>query len=312
MNISDLDPLPIERAPSVLTPAEFRAAPAFTTKVRYSRVNAVSGKPAIVASIDIETGTFVDHDVCINSVQMRLSEGTSEDLCQGITSMLPMTCRPMDNPTFLFRLVASGPLSDVSSPNSNSRTLDISIEANVLTNESCRPCIMMRWRAGIDFSATLNSTFEFPIQPLQRSKRPTSIILSHASSREIGTPASSQGLHSQDAYRRDRAVSISDLGVSVTVTGPDEIFVGEPFRWDIFVVNRSSKPRKLAIAVIPKFKNGDVRTHRSKSSQSSARGRRDATIAEAVIDENLLYAMQKSASKDAVQIISLSNEVRIG
>ena len=265
-----------------------------------------------MASIDIETGTFVDHHVCIESVQMRLSEGSSEDLCQGIASMLPMICRPRDNPTFLFRLVASGLLSDVSTPNSNSRTLDISIEAIVLINESCRPRIKMRWRAGVDFSTSLNPTFHIPTQPLQRSKRPTNITLSDALSSEIGAPKSSQGLHSQDGHRRERAVSVSDLGVSLTFTGPDDVFVGEPFCWDIFVVNRSSKPRKLAVAVVPKSKNGDMRTHLSKSSNSSTAGRKDATIAEAVIDENLLYAMQKSASKDAVQIVSLSNELRIG
>ena len=312
INITDLDPPPTERELSVLPQPDFPAIPAITTKIRYSRVNAVAGIPTIMAFIDIETGKFSDHDVCIESVQMRLSEGSSEGLCEGIESMLPMTCRPRDNPTFLFRLVARGPLSDVSNPNLNSRTIDISIEANVLTNESCRPRIKMRWRAGVDISATLNPTFHFPTQPLQRSKRPTSITLSHALSHDIETLGSSQGLRSQDAYRQERAVSVSELGISVTFTGPDDIFVGEPFCWDIFVVNRSSKPRKLAIAVIPKIKNEDMRTQLSKSSNSSTRAKRDARIAEAVTDENLLYAMQRSASKDAVQIVSLSNEVRIG
>ena len=312
INITDLDPPPTERELSVLPQPDFRAIPAITTKIRYSRVNAVAGKPTIMAFIDTETGTFSDHDVCIESVQMRLSEGSSEGLCEGIESMLPMTCRPRDNPTFLFRLVASGPLSEVSNPNSNSRTIDISIEASVLSNESCRPRIKMRWRAGVDISATSNPTFHFPTQPMQRSKRPTSITLPHAVSHDIGTLGSSQGLRSQDAYRQERAVSASELGISVTFTGPDDIFVGEPFCWNIFVVNRSSKPRKLAITVIPKVKNGDMRTHLCKSSNSSTRARRDVTIAEAVTDENLLYAKQRSASKDAVQIVSLSNEVRIG
>ena len=312
INITDPNPSPTEQAPSVLPQPDFRAIPAITTKTHYSRANAVTGKRTIVASVDIETGTFVDDHVCIESVKMRLSEGSSEDLCQGISSMLPMICRPRDNPSFLFRLVAGGPLSDVSSPNSNSRTLEISIEAIVLTNESCRPRIKMRWRAGVDFSTSLNSTFHIPSQPLQRSKRPTNITLSQALSSEIGTAKPSQGLHSQDGHRRERAVSVGDLGVSVTFTGPGDVFVGEPFCWDIFIVNRSSKPRKLAITVVPKFKNGDMRAHLSKLSNSSTAEKRDATVAEAVIDENLLYAMQKSASKDAVQIVSLSNEMRIG
>ena len=159
----------------------------------------------------------------------------------------------------------------------------------------------------MDFSTSLNPTFHIPAQPLQRSKRPRNITLSNALSTEIGTPGSSQ-----DGQKRERTVSVSDLGVSVTFTGPNDVLVGEPFCWDIFVVNRSSKPRKLAVAVIPKVKNGDMRTHLSKSSNSSMGGRRDHAISEAIIDENLLYAMQRSASKGAVQIVSLSNEVRIG
>ena len=312
ISTTDLDPSPTDRAPSILSQPDFRAIPAITTKVRYSRVNAVTGKPTIVASIDFETGTFFDHDICIESVQMRLSEGSSEDMCQEIASILPMTCRPRDNPTFLFRLVAGGPLSDVSSPNSNSRTLDISIEAIVLSNETCKPRIKMRWKAGVDFSTALNPTFHVPTQPLRRSKRPTNITLSHTLSREIVGPSSSQGLDSQEGHRREPGVSVSDLAISVTFTGLDDIYVGEPFCWDIVVVNRSSKPRKLVIAVIPKLNNRDMRTHLSKSSNSSTEGRRDATVAEAVIDENLLYALQRNASKDAVQIVSLSNEVRTG
>ena len=164
----------------------------------------------------------------------------------------------------------------------------------------------------MDFSTSLNPTFHIPTQPLQRSKRPRNITLSNALSTEIVTPGSSQGLHSQDEHKRERTVTVSDLGVSVTFTGPNDVLVGEPFCWDVFVVNRSSKPRKLAVAVIPKVKNGDMRTHLFKSSNSSMGRRRDYAIAEAIIDENLLYAMQRSASKDTVQIVSLSNEVRIG
>lgn len=288
-----------------------RVIPGITARVRYSRANAGTGKPTIVASLDIETATYFDHDVRINSIRMRLSEGSVEDLSHGITPILPMTCRPRDNPTFLFRLVSSELLSEATNSHSSSRTLDISIDANVLATDSCIPRIEMRWRTGVEFSTSLNPTFGAPRQPLQRSKRPANIPMAHVVANEIGTPGLGQGTD-EAAQRRERVVSTSDLGVSITFTTPEKISVGEPFCWDVFVVNRSSRPRRLIIAIIPKRRNGDFEAHLPKSSNSSMAGKETLAIAESIVDENLLYAMQRNASKEAVQVVSLSDDLKIG
>ena len=312
INTTNADPTLTERALSVVPQRDFRAIPAITARARYSKANAVNGKPTVVASLDIETATFLDYDICIEAVQLKVYDGLSENLDYGGKPLLPMTCRPKDNATFLFRLISGGPFSDASNPNSNSRTLDISIDATVFASGTCKPRIQMRWRAAVDFSSSLNPTFGAPSQPLQRSKRPANISMAQVTSTEIGTPGPGQGLNPDDGRRRESAVSFSELDVSVTFTAPNEIYVGEPFCWDVFVVNRSNEPRKLVISTILKRKRGDARSHLSKPSTSSAGGQKDSGTADAVMDENIVYAMQRNASNNAVQIISLSNEVKIG
>ena len=242
---------------------------------------------------------------------MKLSEGSTEDLNHGSEPLLPMTCRPRDNITFLFRLVSGGVFSDPINTKSNSRTLDVSIDAIVLAGETCRPRIQMHWRTAVDFSTSLNPTFGAPSQPLFRNRRPANISMAQITSNEFGAPETGQAPIT-DEGRRERAASSSDLGVSVTFTVPREVYVGEPFCWDVFVVNRSNRPRKLALTPLLKRNKADPRIQMSKPSASSIGGRQKLGIADAVVDENDVYATQKNASKDAVEIIGLNNDLKIG
>ena len=311
INTTNADPALTRTTLSVLPQRDFRAIPAITSRVRYSKANTVAGKPSILASLDVETATFFNHDIRIQTVQMKLSEGSTEDLNRGSEPLLPMTCRPRDNVTFLFRLVSGGVFSDPINTKSNSRTLDISIGAIVLASKTCRPQIQMRWKTAVDFSTSLNPTFGAPSQPLSRNRRPANISMAQVTSNEFGTPETGQAPTTGDS-RRERAVSISDLGVSVTFTAPGEIYVGEPFCWDVFVVNRSNRPRKLALTILLQRKKVDSRTHMSKPSAFSTNVKHELGVADAVVDEIAVYATQRNASKDAVEIICLNNELKIG
>lgn len=100
-----------------------------------------------------------------------------------------------------------------------------------------------------------------------------------------------------------------DFGVSITFTAPKTVYIGRPFSWDVLVLNRSSKPRQLLLTVIPKRKK---HLHSSKSSSASATVLAKTDIADAVIDENMLYAMQRNAAHEHAEVISLSTDVRVG
>ena len=266
----------------------------------------------VVASLDVETASFFDDVVSLQHIEMRLTEGSTEDLGNGLNPMLPMKCRPRDYVTFLFRLLPNDSELDETSVPPNTRPLDISIDATVLASEISQPRIEMRWRTSVDFSTALNPNFSAPNQPLQRNKRPANIPMSQAEPDEIGTPGPGQGGSAEDAARRERSASNNNMGITITFTAPSEVYVGEPFDLDVFVVNRSSKPRKLALLVVPKRKRPEMKTHLSRPSVSSTGGRKDTGIADAVMDDNLLYALQRNATKEEMRIVSLSNDTIIG
>ena len=102
-----------------------------------------------------------------------------------------------------------------------------------------------------------------------------------------------------------------DFGVSITFTAPKTVYVGRAFSWDVLVLNRSSKPHQLLLTVIPKRKKQKL-LHSTKSSSASATVPGKTDIADAVIDENILYAMQRNAAHEHAEVISLSTDVRIG
>ena len=297
------------------TQMAFRGLSAVSSRVRYSKFNGRTGNSSIIASLDVETGAFSDEEIAITHVNMQLSEGYAEDMGKALAPPLPLSCRPKDNPTFLFRLTPSEPGQGAANQSSAQAVL-ITVHAMVLVSEICRPIIEMRWKTGIDFSTALNPVYGAPGQSMQRRNRPSSLQKTSSTTDGNGLPASAreEGLSSESRSneQRQRASSVTDFGVSITFTAPKSVRVGEPFSWDIFVLNRSSRPRQLALMVIPRWRKGLTRAHSSKSSSSSVKVRKHGNLADAVIDENLLYAMQRSAGHEATQVISMSTEIRVG
>ncbi|KAL8748482.1 MAG: hypothetical protein Q9184_007270 [Pyrenodesmia sp. 2 TL-2023] len=289
----------------------FPALPAISARVRYSKSGAYTGRHCIIASLDIETAPFQEDKIELTDVNMLLSDGTAEDICRSHGINLPITCRPRDNIVFLFRLLPDYDHTSTSKANSNSRTLDVSIDARVLISGECRPNIQMRWKTLVNFSTVLNPKYGTPAQTMQRSRRSSSL--------SVPTDTENRGPEDGDEYSvsTQRGSSFSTFGLTLTLTAPKDVYVGQPFTWDVFLVNNSSKPRRLAILVIPKRKFVDHKNNISKTSMSSTVTGQGAKpgrigIADAVMDENRLYTMQQGLAKEEVGIISLSTEVHVG
>ncbi|KAL8650071.1 MAG: hypothetical protein Q9210_004042 [Variospora velana] len=292
----------------------FPARPAISARVRYSKSGAYTGRRCIIASLDIETAPFQDDEIELSDVMMQLSDGSAEDLCKGQAINLPMTCQPKDNIVFLFRLLPFDDQTSDSGVRSNSRTLDISIDARVLVSDVCRPKIQMRWKTLVDFSTALNPKYGAPAQALQRSNRPSSLPVPS----DMGNrgPDETSPIDFNDVSAASQHLSIPNIGLTLTFTAPKDAYVGQPFTWDVFLVNHSPKPRRLAIVVIPARSSGDYTNDVSKIDVSTAMGKdingRRHDYAEAIMDENTLYAMQKRLAKNDVGIVCLSPEVRMG
>ncbi|KAI9761409.1 MAG: hypothetical protein M4579_001059 [Chaenotheca gracillima] len=289
--------------------------PALSSRVRYSRLNTHSSKPTIMASLDFDVMPFLECEVTLEKVELDLGGGTVEMLGNVHDLRLPISCNARDNLTFLYRLVANQDFEQHLQQTSNVRILTITISATVLVAEECRAPLKMMWRSNVDFSAALNPAFGGPSQLLQRNNRPSSLPTSAPTELPSSdhTASSSRPASDNSGAARDRssAVSLSNLGLTITFTGPTNVYVGEVFYWNVFLVNGSDRARKLALVVIPRRRSGDAKTHSRPLSSASAAARHNQ-IAEAVVDENIVYAMQRSAISEPAQIVTLNTEVRVG
>ncbi|PLB43879.1 hypothetical protein P170DRAFT_368702 [Aspergillus steynii IBT 23096] len=283
-----------------------RVVPAASARIRYSRLNSFCGRPTTIASLDFEVTPFLNCDVVFEKADLRISDGTIETLSDQQGLVPPVICRPRDDITLIYKLTPEyGP-----DPNPSTTVmisvLDISLEATVRLSEDCNPRILMQWRTNVDFSMALNPTFGGPSQALQRNNRPASLPMTpNQSNSVIGAPANRSSL-------RDRAYSATGLGVTISFSGPSSVEVGKPFSWNVFIVNRSTHPRKFAMVGIPRRKRADPRGHVARPSSSSLSSRKEDQVAEAVTDDNIVHAMQKSVAGQEVELVCLSTDVRVG
>lgn len=186
-------------------------------------------------------------------------------------------------------------------------TLDIALAGVINLSDDCRPKISMQWRTNVDFSLPLNPTFGAPSQVLQRNKRPASLPMLPG---QAGLPPSLAP--SNRSSLRERAYSTTDLGVTISFSGPVSVEVSKPFYWDVFIVNRSGIPRKFTMTAIPRRKRPDPRKHVARPSSASATSRKEDQVAEAVTDDNIIHAMQKTAAGQDAELICLSTDIRVG
>lgn len=283
----------------------FRVVPAASARIRYSRLNNYTGLPTTIASLDFEVTPFVNSEVVFDKADLHLSEGTLESLSDIPGLSLPLTCRPRDDVTLVYMLRPEyGPETNGSSTVMMSM-LDISLEAEILLSEDCKPRISMQWKTNVDFSMALNPTFGGPSQALQRNNRPTSLSMPQGPSRPSTATANRSSL-------RERAYSVTDVGVTISFSGPVSVEVGSPFSWSVFIVNRSNVPRKFALIAIPRRKRLDPRGHTARPSSASLSSRKEDGVAEAVTDDNIVHAMQKSVTGQEAELISLSTDIRVG
>ena len=285
-------------------PLKIRAIPAVRARVRYSQLKGHHSRPAVIASLDFEVTPMAQCEVRLDTVDLRVVEGGCEDLMGQNSVQLPLICRPKDELTFLYRLTPTYGDDATTSPGNHSRTLEIHIAVTALVSPDCQPKILMRWRANIDLSATLEPCFGRSTPLLQGSRRPMS--LPSAAPGATDYSGASNDLTGLESIRNGE-----DLGLLVSISGPEDVCRNQTFTWTVFIVNHSSKLRKLALTVLthPTSEESQESHLRAASSTSVDNS---ASIAEAVVDERAIYAMQKTLKAEPARLISLSTEVAIG
>ncbi|TVY85361.1 hypothetical protein LSUE1_G000303, partial [Lachnellula suecica] len=288
--------------------------PALNARVRYSRPNTATTDMAVIASLDIDITPFANCRITLDKVNLEINGGNVQDLNDISGMKLPVICLPQDDVTFLYRLL---PDEMDATNKSQVRTLDISIAATANLNEVCEPKISMHWTTSLDFTPPLNPGFGNPTQPIQRPHRPAQ--LSIGSSIETIPTVASLALNRPDALpsvdittRQARNSQVPDFGVTVTFRSPKTlVYPAIPFTWSVFIVNRSDRPRKLALIALPKRRRVETRMARPPST-GNAGFKKDPKVSDAVVDENIVHAMQRNSAIEPTDIVSLSTDIRVG
>ncbi|KAK8139766.1 hypothetical protein PG984_000889, partial [Apiospora sp. TS-2023a] len=315
-----LRPIPV--SPKQLA---LRIFPAVHSRIRFARPNTTPPSPAIIAMLEIDFTSFFDCEIALTSIAMMVPDGSVEDLTQESGLSLPMSCVAHDHITFLYRISPDNVETLAKNP---MRDLNIEIAATALVQPGiCTPKLLMAWTTSLDFTLPLNPGFGSATQPIQRAHRPSQLSITSMTSLVAPAVARPDALPSLEAASNKTETAL-DLGITVTFSAPprtQRIRPGEEFVWTVFVVNRSSPTstspaRKLALVAIPRRRRNESRVNRPPSishvpvagSAHQPKQVRDRSVADAVMDENVVHAMQHSSAVDSAEMVCLSADVRVG
>jgi hypothetical protein len=254
-----------------------------------------------MASLDLEVALITGYKIEIADINLSLRGGRVETVADhGETSVVH---NPGDQVTYLYKVTPDLAADGTPAFGSEGHVLTMTINGKALVSEDCRPNIAIEWRTAIDFVGTPEHNANL-LKAVHRLSNPN---------RHLPKTISPDSLPSHDKQPDD--ASKHAINVTLTISGPPQVHVGETFHWIVFIVNRSDKTRKLAVLVIPKRKR-DLDRHKSHPSTSSAgglqRGDKKELLAGAVLDENIVYAKQKNARTEVAELVCLTTDVRIG
>jgi hypothetical protein len=298
---------------------KLRLVPAALAKMQYSRVRAANAEAELMASLNVELNPLFEIEAVIQELEVSIANGSITDLTK---ELLPLNCRSRDVITFLYRLhqlkSTDGPSTTPTVPQlPNFDVLKINLRAQIRVSAQCQPTINMGLTTNVDFFQALNPSYGGPSQPIQRHHRPPSLPLGHNGS---------QSQQSIQTSLQPIVNSATFTGVAISFTAPDvTVAAGVPFKWRVLVNNRSMKAVKLAIYPLPRMprlpssgstpaaKHAPRMSTASMGSRDWRHGEADADVAVAVMDDNVLYAIQNGQRTPGMaDLLSLTAELRIG
>lgn len=297
-------------------PIKLKIYPVVHTRIRFSRPNTAPPSSSVVALLEVDFTPHFDCEIVLDKISLGVAEGTVVSLNDDTDMKLPLRCVSHDHITFLYHIT---PIKLDIAPKNLTQELDISISATALvTPGSCTPQLSMTWSTTLDFSTPVNPGFGPPTGTgIQRAHRPSQLSIGGQAVTPLKSPSVTRpdALPGLEAASRTEA-TLPELGITMSFNAPTEpVHPGDVFSWTVYVVNRSSEraarpPRKLALVAVPKRRRNEVRHTRPPSTGSRRRGDKD--IADAVLDENVLHAMQKNSAVEPVDIVCLSADTRVG
>lgn len=312
------------------------------SRIRFTRPNTAPPTSTMVALLEFDFTPDLDYEALVDKIELTTAAGTVESLGGDDAALkLPLSCVSHDHITLMYEIKPHR--LDVSSKDVNN-ILHIVVSASIQVAPGvCTPRLDMAWTASLDFSTPLNPNFGAATETgIQRAHRPAQLSIASTTSQSAVTPLKSPSVTKPDSLPMLEAsatrteTSVPDLGITMSFNAPTEVIhPGDIFSWTVYVLNRSSEappaaaspavpstvptappapakpPRKLALVAIPKRRRQDARSSmRPPSTASRRHGEKE--VASAVVDDNVLHALQKNAAVDGSDLVCLSADTRVG
>lgn len=269
--------------------------------MRYSKIQSTINDLSLMASLDLEVAYITGCRLTVDDVRLSLRGGFVKPVSD--ENDVKHTHKPGDQLTSLY--VVTPDLAADGTPllGSEGHLLNLEIKARVLVSEDCQPSVTIRWQTAVDFSIEQNAAL---VKAAHRLSNPLASMSKHP-------PADQSSMHELEGQPANRPQD-DPIHVTLTMSGPPWVTMGKMFSWNIFIVNRSDRTRKLAVLVIPKRRREHDRLRPLSSSSSIAGYHSDwkDSLASAIVDENVIYARQKNGRTETADLICLTTDVRIG
>jgi hypothetical protein len=264
--------------------------------MRYSKMHTALNDASLMASLDLEVAHVPGCHITIESIDVDLENGWVQPLSD--YTFGSAVHKPGDQITYLYKIRPDLMSERRSIHGHDGHVLSLKITAKMLVSNGSSPKLDIHWKTPVDFTPDNPSL----VKAAHRLSNP-----GFQQIKGYNPDALPQDVHSQQG---DAPL----INVILTISGPPRVQAGDIFYWEVFIVNRSDKTRKLAVLVLPKRKR-DLEKHMARPSTSSAggyQGENKDIIASSVVDENIVYAKQKNARTEAAELICLTTDVRIG
>ncbi|QGI61950.1 uncharacterized protein FFB20_04870 [Fusarium fujikuroi] len=301
-----------------LPQVQHKIFPVVHTRIRFSRPTTAPTSSAVIALLEVDFTSHFECEVSLDQIELSILDATVENLNNDAGMQLPLTCVSHDHITFLYRIAPRQHDVTVKNP---MRELDIKISATAqVIPGRCTPSMNMSWSTQLDFTLPVNPGYGSATAGtgIVRAHRPSQLSITGQAVNPLVSPSiiRPDALPTLEAATSNTDASITELGITMTFTGPSEpVYSGQVFSWTVYIVNRateksSAPPRKLALVAIPKRRRGEVRMTRPPSVGGRRNGEKD--VADAVTDENVLHALQKNSSVESTDVVCLSADTRVG
>lgn len=292
-----LDRLPLK----VIPRRPCRAIPALSSRIRVQKSPFNTGIPNMIGALEIDVPPFAQHPLRIVGIKVTLPRGTVNELSGGKIPKFPLTVKARDQVVCLYSLSQD---VQATAQGQGVQTLEVLISVSIMVSDDCHPQVRVRFKANVDFLGGVELSTQKQSLTMQRSNKPARLNESSVKPSDLPMEISPENLISASKER---------IGIVLKFTANGTVYVGEPFQWEVFVVNRSKKHRRIGLSMLHKRLN--VEENRSLSRSTNVQGeyqQENEPLAKAFTEDNLLYTMMKSHKRDRAQLLCLNTDVKIG